>query len=289
MNAAQIIKNNRKLVFDKLKKSEKILIFDTYCGLCNQIYDIQYGINFCLKYGIKFSFRYASFRNNDLVSWYNVKFEEIFNPSFLKQFDLYIDYETLNLTKENTYNFDDNIITDVMLNNTIGNLLTIDYKYIVLLRPYFIFQKNNIQLTTNILPMILPAPKLVTIYTNIMKKLKLRYNQYNFVHYRYEHDFRSAYKLNIISLKNVLDTIKFKDNLISTYVASTQLKELLKSNDIEHTILFKDEDKLIGLNFEQCAFIDFMIGRYAKEVYGHSRSSFSHVLNQIKGTSNFYI
>ena len=38
---------------------DKIIIFDTFCGLCNQFYDIQKGINFCLKNNIKFTFRYS--------------------------------------------------------------------------------------------------------------------------------------------------------------------------------------------------------------------------------------
>jgi hypothetical protein len=48
-----------------------LLIFDTKGGLCNQFYDIMNGINFCLKYNIFFTFRYCSFRNEDLKSWTN--------------------------------------------------------------------------------------------------------------------------------------------------------------------------------------------------------------------------
>ena len=51
-----------------------IVIFDTFGGLCNQMYDIQCGINFCIYNNIKFSFRYCSFRNTNLTSWYNEKF-----------------------------------------------------------------------------------------------------------------------------------------------------------------------------------------------------------------------
>jgi len=67
-----IVKYNYKYIylnlFDQSLLSDKIIIFDTYGGLCNQFYDIQNSINFCLKNNIKFTFRYASFRNDNLVS-----------------------------------------------------------------------------------------------------------------------------------------------------------------------------------------------------------------------------
>jgi len=56
-----------------------ILIFDTFSGLCNQMYDIFYGINFCIINNINFTFRYCSFREKNLVDWYNEKFEKLFN------------------------------------------------------------------------------------------------------------------------------------------------------------------------------------------------------------------
>ena len=53
------------------------LIFDTHGGLCNQMYDIYYAINFCMIYDIPFSFRFASLRCNDnLTQWYNVPFNK---------------------------------------------------------------------------------------------------------------------------------------------------------------------------------------------------------------------
>ena len=59
-----------------------IIIFDTHGGLCNQFYDIVNGINFCLINNIQFTFRYSSFRNDNLTSWVQVSFEKIFEPTF---------------------------------------------------------------------------------------------------------------------------------------------------------------------------------------------------------------
>ena len=44
-------------------------------------------------------------------------------------------------------------------------------------------------------------------------------------------------------------------------------------------------DNNLDLNFEIGAFIDFMIGCYREEVYGHSTSSFYTVLYRTKNTT----
>ena len=63
------------------------LIFDTYGGLCNQMYDIQCAINFCKMYNIQFSFRYACLREkNDLTKWYDKKFKDLFSDKFITNY-----------------------------------------------------------------------------------------------------------------------------------------------------------------------------------------------------------
>ena len=74
-----------------------ILIFDTYGGLCNQMYDIHAAINYCLACNIHFSFRYASLRNPlNLYQWFDIPFEELFDTSIFTQFSLYKHYSSLN-------------------------------------------------------------------------------------------------------------------------------------------------------------------------------------------------
>ena len=43
-----------------------------------------------------------------------------------------------------------------------------------------------------------------------------------------------------------------------------------------------------SLTQEEQAFIDFLIGKHAEEVYGHSKSSFSWLLNASKNSNNYY-
>ena len=77
------------------------------------------------------------------------------------------------------------------------------------------------------------------------------------------------------------------------YIATTNLKKLLKEGNIfekelKDVILYKNEDSLENWNFEEKAFIDYMIGLNSLEVLGHHNSSFSVMLNNLKGTNNYY-
>ena len=53
-------------------------------------------------------------------------------------------------------------------------------------------------------------------------------------------------------------------------------------------IITKNEDELSNYNFEELAFIDYMFGLNSNEVFGHNKSSFSIMLNNIKQTKNYY-
>ena len=83
----------------------------------------------------------------------------------------------------------------------------------------------------------------------------------------------------------------FKDGDLPIYLAISSAAKIYSSKLSEKNkkiIFFKDETELQSFNFEELAFIDFMIGMMANEVFGHSRSSFSYLVNQHKNTKNFY-
>jgi hypothetical protein len=262
--------------------SDKIIIFDTYFGLCNQIYDIHHGIKYCVENNIKFTFRYANFRKDDLLTYYNVNFEDLFDISLFKNINLYVDLHTFDLNKTNTYNLDTNIIATKLLKHNIKYIQTIKEPYIVIKGMFQLI--NNKEINTDILNIIQPAPKIMEIYKNICNKLKLD-KPYNFLHYRYEHDFTSLHNIsNTASLDIILNKIKFKNNEDNIYLASSNIKNILKNNNL----IYKNESELKELNFEERAFIDFMIGKNSREIYGHPKSSFSWILNKLKGTENYY-
>jgi len=85
------------------------LVFDTYSGLCNQMYDIQAAVNYCLVYNIPFSFRYASLRTpNNLCAWFDIPFDQLFDDSMFVHFPLYKPYNTLDCNEENTHHYNNN-------------------------------------------------------------------------------------------------------------------------------------------------------------------------------------
>ena len=60
-----------------------ILIFDTYCGLCNQIADINQAINYCIVNNYKFSFRKSCLRNNNLTSFFFIDFNKLLDYKYI--------------------------------------------------------------------------------------------------------------------------------------------------------------------------------------------------------------
>lgn len=268
-----------------------ILIFDTYGGLCNQMYDIHYAINFCMNYNISFSFRYSSFREkNDLTKWYDMPFHSLFNDSFIKT-NLYIPIDKLELNNENTHLIDNKIRAINWLDKDrllLSQLDALKKKHIVLRQFWSVCPP--ISETVNFFEIILPCKKIKHLFKEIQKDLP---KKYNFLHYRYEDDFIAHFRIkNHKKLCYLLENIKFRQEL-SIYVGAFEINQIpgrYLSKPIESfpNVIFKDQIKNINsMNFEELAFIDFLIGKNAIQIYGHSNSSFSNLLN-IAHNTNFY-
>lgn len=276
-----------------------ILIFNTYSGLCNQFYDVNAGINFCLQNKIKFTFHCASFRNVDLTSWRDVKFTDLFDDLFLRSNDdiseLYVDYDSLSplLNNDNTFNLDNKLRTIEFLNKNddlLKQLNTLNKEYIVLKQFWAVYDSSkNIK---NIYPLLKPNKKLSDLYLKVKESLSCK--EYNFLHYRYESDFINHFKItDMMSLDELITNNKFKNNKAKIYVAASNIKYLLKKISEKNIgkIIYKNEEELdlkFKLNFEEKAFIDYMLGLDSVEIYGHSKSSFSHMINNLKRTNNYY-
>jgi hypothetical protein len=262
------------------------LIFDTCGGLCNQMFDIHNGINFCLKHNIIFTFRYCNFRNNNLISWNNKPFEELFDLEFLNKYNLYINYDTIqnDITEENCYNYNSirsnlQIDPDKSILEQINNF---NKKYVVLTQFWCVNKFRNISDNT-IFSSLIPSNHIMLKYNEIKNKLD---EPYNFIHYRYEHDFLCHFNCTVESLDKLLQTISFENNDLKIYIATSNIKNILDVT--KHTnILYKNDDELHDLNFEQKAFIDYMIGLNSVEACGNRNSSFSHMICGLKG-SKYY-
>lgn len=263
-----------------------IIIFDTYAGLCNQMYDIISGIKLMEKYHIPISFRYASFRRPNLVHFYPVPFQNLFSEEpFLKEPN-YIPFSSIqkDLSQENTFNWEGKRCIQlwgdkVNPNEFLSNLKKIKKKYI-LLKQFWSLELFPFQ-NQELMNWIKPNERLYQSYLDLSKKFILP-KDYLFCHYRYEHDFIRFFRVKVPSLQDILDKINKEKEPI--YIASTKIEELLERK--ESNIYYKKEEK--ELNFEENAMIDFLFGIYSKKVYGHYKSSFSRVLNDIKGTNNYY-
>ena len=85
----------------------------------------------------------------------------------------------------------------------------------------------------------------------------------------------------------VIDNIKFKNNNLKIFIATSNIKKIINCSKYNN-LIYKNDDMLMDLNFEQRAFIDYMFGINSVECYGHSKSSFSVMINNIKQTDNYY-
>jgi hypothetical protein len=266
-----------------------ILIFDTYGGLCNQMYDIVNGINFCLKNNIFFTFRYCSFRNNNLISWREEPFEKLFDLNLLKKYKLYINYYSVkdDLTNDNCFNLNAKYVANNVFSkdNILNQLINLNKKYVVLKQFWALYAFRDF-IDNTIHRNILPSNHIMEKYIEIKNKI-LKDSSYNFIHYRYEIDFTSHFKCQVESLDNLINKLVFKNNELNIYIATTNIKNLLDLENVKYkNILYKNEDD--ELNFEEQTFIDFMIGLNSEEHYGHKKSSFSVMINNIKSTNNYY-
>uniref|UniRef100_A0A6C0H180 GDP-fucose protein O-fucosyltransferase n=1 Tax=viral metagenome TaxID=1070528 RepID=A0A6C0H180_9ZZZZ len=270
-----------------------ILVFCTVNGLTNQINDIISGISFCLINNYKFTFKNCQFRNKDLVSFYYEDFEKLFNISkLIKDLhilkNLYIDYNSIELNKSNTFNID-NVWSSYLFNNNFEEeIKKIDKTYIIL--PYFhtISKMENIVEITN---KILPSSKIINLYDNIKNSLFSDNQKYNCIHYRYEQDFIDHFKVKIEPFKTLFLRIKnkFKDKSLKIYIACYNLKYIININDnIYNLIVIKDNYELEDVNYEELAYIDYLFAKNSEEFYGHSKSAFSVSLNNLKKTKNYY-
>ena len=267
-----------------------ILIFDTDGGLCNQFFDINNGINFCLKNNVFFTFRHCAFRNDNLITWTEQPFEKLFDISVFNKYNLYINYYDIknDLTDDNCFNLNDKKIAWMVFKheNILNQLINLNKKYVVLKQIAGLNQfKNFVDYTVN--KHILPSNHIMEKYNEI--KNVIINEPYNFIHYRYEKDFTSFFHINVETLDSVIEKVKFKNNGLKIYIATTNIKTLINLKDSKYqNLLYKNDDLLGDLNFEQRAFIDYMFGLNSIECYGHKNSSFSNTLNNLKQTNNYY-
>jgi hypothetical protein len=166
-------------------------------------------------------------------------------------------------------------------------LIKLNKDYVVLKQIWALYKFKNF-IDNTIHTRILPSNDIMKKYIEIKNNI-IGDEPYNFIHYRYEKDFTDYFKVKIESLSFLIDNIKFKNNNLKIFIATSNIKNLINLNDCKYkNLIYKNDDMLLDLNFEQRAFIDYMFGLNSIECFGHSKSSFSVMINNIKKTNNYY-
>ena len=273
----------------------KILIFDTSAGLCNQIWCIQATVHFCNTFNIKFAFRYANFREGT-YGFLKVPFNKLFsNKSFINNIN-YIKFRNIKDDITDINSIDLSLIrehNDKYIDDILYNYQNVDKKYFIVGNAFWTYYKFK---DDNILKYLVPPKTIMNIYKKVKKDIGNR--KYNIIHYRYEDDMKSyVNSLNKEFYKPKLDILLkkklFKNNKLCTYICSHNVENFYKFGLIEkplnkYNIIWKNIKECSELNYEENAFIDFLIAKDCKEFYGFSNSSFSQVINNLKNTDNYY-
>ena len=271
------------------KYAPPIIILDTVAGLCNQMMDIETFVSFCVENDYGFSFRHCSFRNKDLRTFYPVEFESLFDVSSFKNLPKYSYYSELDFKGGNTLDvWPCEIKTS---HEAIDFLKSVDGKYshifVTQFWPLFNYKTSRIHGDIKIEPSL----KIKEFFKEIKNTLP---KKYNFLHYRYESDFMKHFKIDAKEIKNTKLSSLLKKNIFKNdlpiYLSCSKPLNALKEISVRDrkNIFYNDETLLTHFNFEESAYVDYLIGEGAEEVFGHSKSSFSFRLNSVKNSSNFY-
>jgi len=270
-----------------------VLVLDAYGGLCNQMMDIDSLVKYATQNSLRFAFQHCSLRDPSLTSWSSAPFDTLFDEENLQELPGYLSCHELLLKGGKTWNSEGKRLIQLIKNSKEVIELAMNYDCLFIKQgwPVLGFPEIGLDLTQRIKPSLHIQTEYAKLRLNLPEK-------YNFLHYRYEHDFISYFSAESPAntfpiLQEILDANLFSNTGIPIYIAASGLANLpkshLKREITEHkNILFTNEKKIKDFNFEASAYLDFLIGEQAVEVFGHSRSSFSHRLNNLKNSSNYY-
>lgn len=286
-----------------------ILIFDTIGGLSDQIKDITSIFHFCNEHQFTFTFRNATSRPIEDPTIFTVyPFHNLFDTTSFLYNKHYILYDSIknDINNDNTYDFHKDKIKGKTFNckykeylqnireNIVDIISSCDKEFIIMGGSFWSY--NIYQYNEEIINNIKPSAKILDKYNEIIQKMDC--SMFNFIHYRYEEDWDILLKkLNKVYIRPILDDIinhvPFKQNL-PIYICTSCIETLYDKKWLLYplssysNILYKEKDMMIGFNYDECGYVDFLIGKNAQEIYGFSRSGFSRNLNALKKTKNYY-
>jgi hypothetical protein len=285
-----------------------ILIFYLSGGFTDMLRDLVSINKFTILHKINFTIQYASNRpihNPNIWNTYNI--DELFDESSFIINDFYINYNTIKnkITTSNTYNFYKDKINGNLwdndkqqyLNDIYFNILDFfkecNKEYIIMCGGFWYYSNlDNIDERLALIKHIKPSKKILLEYEK--NKVLLPIN-YNLIHYRYEDDWIPNLKISktpyiIPPIDELIKYIPFNEKY-DIYICCSMIETLNTKNLMYNKLSdYKNIIKKLpnNLNYDENAFLDFLIGINAQEFYGNSISGFSVTLNSIKKTKNYY-
>uniref|UniRef100_A0A6C0I029 Polysaccharide pyruvyl transferase domain-containing protein n=1 Tax=viral metagenome TaxID=1070528 RepID=A0A6C0I029_9ZZZZ len=290
--------------------NNKILIFDAIGGLSDQKKNIISAIQFCNKHNFKFTFNQSTCRPKENPTIYRkYDIDNLFDINVFSIYDNFINYNEIKnkINDNNTYDFFTDKINGKLYNsdyknylndikNNICNIISnCEKEYIIIgggCWSYIDYKYNEYMIHD----FIQPSKKIMDKYNEINEKINC--SEYNFIHYRYEKDWENfLLKQNKPFICPLLDTliknIPFKKKM-PIYICTSCIETLydkklmLKPLSEYSNILYKNEKDFADFNYDECGYVDYLIGKNAEEIYGFSHSGFSKNLNNLKKTNNYY-
>ena len=287
-----------------------ILIFDLYGGFTDMLRDLLSIVKFTEVNKIQFTIKNVwsrPFENPNAYSLYSI--EELFDITMMSDNKNFIDYKFIKdkINENNIYDFfKDKIGVKIYnpkntndLHETFKNILNIfkeyNKEYINIGGQFWIYSKlSNMKELCKITEEIKPSHK---IYKEYQKNLQLFSCKYNVIHYRYENDYLEHFKRNRINNKYIVPPIdelikhipfknKYKIFICTSMIKTLHEKKLLyKELETYDDIIVKYDNEL---NYDENAFLDFLLCRNCEEFYGNNISGFTNLINIVKNTNNYY-
>jgi hypothetical protein len=129
------------------------------------------------------------------------------------------------------------------------------------------------------------------------RNLNLFNCKFNAIHYRYENDYINHFKKRNLNtpyivppIDELIENIPFKNNykifICTSMIESLYEKKLLYKELVNYdNLIFKYKNEL---NYDENAFLDFLLCKNCEEFYGNNISGFTNLINNVKNTFNCY-
>lgn len=198
-----------------------IVVIETFSGLCNQFMDIIASVAFAQENNLRFCFKSSASRNQDLTSWSPEPFSFLFDESPYASLDGYVGFKDVNMDSHTIWNGDSKRIPEYGLDYAQLVAISGRYERLVLKQVWPLLDWESSANVVRKVPRPAPSENVLKVFGQVRARLP---SEYNFLAYRYEHDFVNFFTKNYPGtnfplLKEILALEPFSDPSLSTYLA----------------------------------------------------------------------